>query len=296
MSTTGSIFFRVLVAEPAFHADAEHELISTARSRLALLEWGSLAVALASGAAWLLFLAAMMVEMSWAQSIFEGHVRMVLLDTDFGRAWNLRLLAGALLGACLFLRRQGCIAQPIECILAACFTAGLAWAGHAAGTPGPLSTVHLASDGLHLIAAAAWVGALLPLACLLGAAFRGVDAHAVTIARQVVKRFSILGVVSVGTLLATGIVNSWMLVGSVKTLFETVYGRWLLVKIALFLVMLVIAAVNRLRLTPQLMDRANDAVSTTALRRISNNSLTEAVVGAVVIIIVGLLGTIAPVS
>ena len=105
-----------------------------------------------------------------------------------------------------------------------------------------------------------------------------------------------LGVASVGTLLATGIVNSWMLVGSVSALIETVYGRWLLAKIALFFVMLVIAAVNRQRLTPQLMDRTNAAVSRTALRRIRYNSLIEATVGAVVIIIVGFLGTIPPAS
>jgi copper resistance protein D len=296
ISTTGTIFFRVFVAEPAFHAAAEGELTSTARSRLAWLEWGSLAVALASGAAWLLFLAALMVEMSWAEAISEGHVQMVLADTDFGHAWNLRLLLGALLGACLFLRRPGRVARLIECVLAACFTAGLAWAGHAAGTPGALGAVHLASDGLHLVAASAWVGALVPLAYLLGAACRCIDADSVRIARQAVTRFSMLGAVSVSTLLATGIVNSWMLLGSLSALIETVYGRWLLAKVALFLVMLVIAAVNRQRLTPQLMDRTNAAVSRTAMRRIRNNSLIEAMLGAVVIIIVGLLGTISPIS
>ena len=130
MSTSGTIFFRVFVAEPVFHATVEGKLVSAARSWLALIEWSSLAVALASGAVWLLFLAALMVEMSWAEAISEGHVRMVLVDTDFGHAWNLRLLLGALLGGCLFLRRPGLVARLIECVLAACFTSRV-WHGPA---------------------------------------------------------------------------------------------------------------------------------------------------------------------
>jgi len=70
-------------------------------------------------------------------------------------------------------------------------------------------------------------------------------------AREAVLRLSTLGIVSVVTLVATGIINILMLVGSVAALVGTDYGRLLLVKIALFLVMLAIAGVNRLLLTPQ---------------------------------------------
>jgi len=293
MSITGTIFFRALVANSAFHA-VEGKLISMVRSRLALIEWSSLAVALASGVAWVLFLAAVMAEMSWADAIYEGHVRMVLVDTDFGHAWNLRLLLGALLGACLLVRRPGFLGRLIECALAACFTAGLAWAGHAAGTPGVLGMLHFANDCLHLVAAAAWVGALVPLACLLGAAHKSADVHSLTMAGQAVTRFSVLGVASVGVLLVTGTINSAILLGSVSALIETDYGRWLLVKIALFLVMLLIAVVNRIRFTPQLLGRTNALASRTALLRIRDNSLIEATLAAVIVVLVGLLGTMAP--
>lgn len=68
-------------------------------------------------------------------------------------------------------------------------------------------------------------------------------------------RFSTLGVLAIGTLLATGFVNAWVLVGTLPALFETGYGRLLLLKIALFADMVAIASVNRFRLTPRLPRR-----------------------------------------
>src|SRR5262249_32401233 len=71
-------------------------------------------------------------------------------------------------------------------------------------------------------------------------------------ARDATLRFSTLGLISVGLLIATGIVNGWILAGSVPALIGTDYGRLLLAKVALFLAMVAVAAVNRLRLTPRL--------------------------------------------
>jgi copper resistance protein D len=293
MSITGTIFFRTLVANEAFQA-VEDKLVSIVRSRLSLIEWSSLAVALASGLGWVLFLAAEMAEMNWADALVEGHVQMVLVDTDFGHAWNVRLLLGGLLGACLLVRRPGRLAQIVECVLAAFLTAGLAWAGHAAGTAGALGMLHFANDCLHLIAAAAWVGALLPLSCLLGAAYQSADVHSVTIARLAVARFSALGVASVSVLLMTGIINSAILLGNLSALIATVYGRWLLVKILLFIIMLLLAAANRIRFTPRLLGKTNTLASRKALLKIRDNSLIEATLAAVIVVLVGLLGTMDP--
>jgi putative copper resistance protein D len=106
---------------------------------------------------------------------------------------------------------------------------------------------------VHLIAAAAWVGGLLPLALMLAAAGRSVAvAHAVSL------RFSAYGIVAVGVLLLTGAINTWYLAGSIRALTETDYGHLLLAKIVLFLVMLALATVNRLWLTPALTVNAGE--------------------------------------
>ena len=146
----------------------------------------------------------------------------------------------------------------------------------------------------HLVAAAAWVGALVPLALLLHTTGRSLDQSAIVIARCAVQRFSTLGVVSVGTLAATGMINTWVLAGSVSALFGTDYGRLLLVKVALFLLMVATAAVNRLVLTPRLVREFDPATGREALRRLRNNSLIETAIAAIILVIVALLGTLPP--
>ena len=51
--------------------------------------------------------------------------------------------------------------------ISACVLGSLAWAGHGGATPGRPGDLHLTADILHLLAAGAWVGSLVPLALLL---------------------------------------------------------------------------------------------------------------------------------
>jgi putative copper resistance protein D len=62
------------------------------------------------------------------------------------------------------------------------------------------------------------------------------------IAAEVTARFSGLGVISVVVLLATGLLNTWFLVGSPLALVGTTYGQLLLGKLGLFLAMVTLAA------------------------------------------------------
>src|SRR4030088_3463747 len=77
--------------------------------------------------------------------------------------------------------------------MAGCLSGSLAFAGHAAGGSGIEGSVHLTTDLLHLFAAAAWVGALVPLALVLHAANAGGDPASIEIVREATRRFSTLG-------------------------------------------------------------------------------------------------------
>ena len=138
------------------------------------------------------------------------------------------------------------------------------------------------------------MGRLLPLALVLGAALVRLDTSSIAIAREVVLRFSTLGVACVGTLVITGVFNSWVIVGSLTGLASTDYGRLLLVKIALFLAMLSLAAVNRLRLTPLIQHKSHVVAGPKALRRIRMNAVLEAAIGLLIVTVVSLLGTLSP--
>jgi putative copper resistance protein D len=167
-------------------------------------------------------------------------------------------------------------------VTAATFLALLAFVGHAGATPGAAGQLHLTSDVLHLIAAGAWLGGLPLLALLLVS-----KPQPKGIAARAAARFSTLGVVGVVALLATGIVNSWMLLSSPRDLIATDYGRLLFLKIGLFAAMLTIAAVNRFYLTPRLAARP-------ARRMLSRNSMAETALGCGVLLLVGALGTMEP--
>jgi putative copper resistance protein D len=295
----GVALFVVFVAAPAWRDAAIDSAVAiNVRRRLALIAWISLALAAFSGAAWLVLTAAAMSDLSAAQVFGDGVLWTVLSQTVFGRDWLIRLVLACALAATLpsLLTQQNHKTRWIEtaaAVLAAAFAGTLAWSGHAAGGLGGEAILHPAADVLHLIAAAAWVGALVPLIVLFAAA-AGADDASLAMARTATTRFSMLGIVSVGTLLATGIVNTYYLAGSVPALLHTDYGRLLLIKIALFLAMVAIAAVNRLRLTPQLLQQASIAASRDALRQLRRNAATEALAGAIVIAIVAALGTMAP--
>src|SRR4029077_13510431 len=101
----------------------------------------------------------------------------VLFDTDFGRDWLLRLglialLAGLLAADLRGTKDSGGFLKTAIVVVAAGLAGTLAWAGHGNGGAGLAGSIHLAADVLHLIAAAAWVGGLLPLAFLLANADR----------------------------------------------------------------------------------------------------------------------------
>jgi copper resistance protein D len=300
MAVAGAVFFMGFVAEPSFRAvHNDKHIAALVRLRVATITWTSLALAVVSGAGWLILQADRMGESSIAEAFSQGIVWTVLSETDFGHDWMVRFAIAVSLAAALpWLtpsRRTGSRRTlPVAIVLAAGLVGTLAWAGHAAGTSGIEGGLHLTADVLHLVSAAAWVGALIPLALLLRAARDEREANSLPVAQAAVRRFSTLGVASVGTLLASGLVNSWVLAGSVPAMVGTDYGHLLLVKVALFLVMLTAAAVNRLRLTPRLVDSLSHSVAQHSLRRIERNSFFEASVAGIIIIIVSVLGTMQP--
>ncbi|HUZ30604.1 MAG TPA: copper homeostasis membrane protein CopD [Xanthobacteraceae bacterium] len=293
---SGVVLFLIFVAEPAFRkSGGDTHLPTIVRRRLAYSAWIGLTFVLISGAAWLLIATARMNDIPFAEVFSNAAVWTVLTQTDFGYDWVTRLFLAILLAAALLpVHSTRGIASKWKGLIAVSFAAGLvatlAWAGHAAAGTGFARTFHLIADGLHLIAAAAWIGALVPLAGLLAAAEHRVEESSITIAREAVLRFSTLGIVSVVTLMTTGIINTLMLVGSVTVLIGTDYGRLLLAKVVLFLVMLAIASVNRLLLTPHIIR----AQSSEPLRQLRINSLIEATIGALILIIVSVLGTLPP--
>jgi copper resistance protein D len=93
---------------------------------------------------------------------------------------------------------------------------------------------------------------------------------------------------------ATGIVNAWILVGSWHALIVTGCGRLLILKVALFAIMLLIAAANRFWLAPRLALASGNEPQLMVLRRLARNSMIEIALALMIFAIVGLLGRLHP--
>lgn len=302
VSLAGSLCFAALIAAPAFAGRASAIDPAPFRKHITTLAWASLLLGLVSGGLWLLLEAQSMSGRSIADVFTRGLPGTVLRRTRFGHDWELRALLALPLVACLLALagRRPAIARLglwAGLALSAAELATLSGAGHAAAGTGSSGTLQLFGDSLHLLAAGAWVGGLLPLALLFAAARRDRGPAAALVAHAATRRFSLLGVIAVGTLLATGILNSVFLVGSIPSLLGTDYGRLLMLKIALFLTMVVFAAINRQWLAPQLASpiaAGSDGREAGALRQLQHNVLIEAALGALVLIVLGKLGTTPP--
>ncbi|HVR11142.1 MAG TPA: copper homeostasis membrane protein CopD [Thermoanaerobaculia bacterium] len=296
ITLTGVLAFERLVAGPAFRHSGGVAATGL-RRRLGWLAWASLVLALVSGAAWLVVVAAGMSGKPLSVALTQGAVPVVLTRTRFGEDWLLRFAVAVLLGFCLLGQRwrAGGAIGWVALILAALMLGSLAWAAHGAATPGPPGDLHLTADIFHLLGAGLWLGTLPPLILLLAEARRPGDADWAAVARTAIRSYSRLAVASVTVLLAGGVVNTWFLAGTVPALVGTEYGHLLLAKIGLFIAMLLVAAVNLLRLAPRLAGAAGDRnVIWRTVTRLQSNARIETALGLGVLAIVGALGTLPP--
>ncbi|MBR0789105.1 copper resistance protein CopC/CopD [Bradyrhizobium manausense] len=130
----------------------------------------------------------------------------------------------------------------------------LAMTGHAA-TASP-EVLTRPAVFVHGLAVAFWIGALAPLAALLSKPTPAV--------LPLINRFSRIAIPVVAALALTGLALAVIQLEKPSALVETRYGLVLTVKLALVMLLLGLAALNRYRLTPAL---AKDQAAAPALKR-----------------------------
>ncbi|WP_143737989.1 CopD family protein [Microbispora sp. GKU 823] len=94
-------------------------------------------------------------------------------------------------------------------------------------------------DVVHFVACSVWLGGLVALA------MTHVPTRDAVTLRVAVPRFSHTALVCVALIVATGLFQAWRQVGSPPTLFATAYGRVLLAKVALVVVLVAFGAAAR---------------------------------------------------
>jgi len=247
-----------------------------------------------SGLAWFLFTVGNMSG-SLADALDLGTQWSVLSDTGFGQVWAARVVVMLLIVVLVGLRGPSILGRRLGilfAVLAAFLLASLAGVGHTQVNEGVPAIVHVTSDAVHLLAAGAWLGGLLPLGMVVASCRTKQPSYDDAV--FVLSRFSGMAYLAVAALVASGAINGFLLVGSLSALVGTSYGELLLSKLGLLGLMLCLAASNRFWLVPALAKAPTAGESDLMLARLRRHILAEQILGVLITGIVSLLGTLAP--
>ena len=225
----------------------------------------------------------------------RATVQSLLDETALGLALKVRLaalLAVIIMAAAALWRLSS---SAVQILVSGVALATLAWSGHGAATEGTAGWAHLAADIVHLLAASTWIGALAGFLWML---FRAGSGEVGT-ARQTCKvlaDFATVGSALVAILLLTGIANAYFILrdGDPWAALVAPYGQLLALKIALFVGMLGLAAVNRFRLTPALSAAVANGNPERTLQPLRRSIVLEFGLGIGILVLVAWLGTLAP--
>jgi copper resistance protein D len=243
-------------------------------------------VAIASTMAWLVCsyvditgdVASMFQRDTWAA---------FFLETSFGWVWVLRGVVLGLMIIVISWERDGELAAPVV-VLAGILLVSQAWLGHAAVGQGVSGYVSICAYIIHILAGGAWIGGLMPLQRLLSVAY-GTPELAQGAALRALRGFSRMGIAVVSLILVSGVINTTLRVGTWQSLFTTLWGPVLIVKLGFLAAMLACAATNRLWLLGRAARNEKDGLL--LLRR---SVIAELSFGLLVLSAAAVLGQLPP--
>jgi copper transport protein len=241
-------------------APAHHQRIERRMRWLIVLAWGLVGV---SSAGLLLNQAATTADTSLIGAVGSPTLTALLERSRFGAIWWGRVACWLAVGVALFW--PGAADTPrrdqrrLDLWLVLAFGSALlltnSLISHANAAPD--SAAATVSDWVHLWLTSLWIGGLAQFlnALTTRANASATDADADTrpttplhtpLVARLVAHFSGYARLCVAGLVITGAYAGWLQVGSVAALTNTTYGQTLLIKLALFAPLLILAAINLL--------------------------------------------------
>jgi copper resistance protein D len=253
--------------------------------RLRSVQLVATAIAVATTVAALPLEAAVIGE-GWSNAYDPAMIGSVLLETSVGQAWQAQAVAALLVAAALALSSNaGQIATALGAgVLLAC----LSLTGHAVMQAGWLGLAHRVNDTVHVLSGGVWLGALVPLLLILGALD---EPERQSDAGVALRQFSTAGHVAVALVIASGSVNTALILGGWPADWSSPYQAMLTVKIVLVGLMVGLAIFNRYGLVPRIAGQRRGAV-----KAIRIGAILEIALGLAVIGLVSTFGTLAPTS
>lgn len=243
-----------------------------------------LAAAAVLGVAALARLMAQSYAMHGPDESLSGPLILAMISrTVWGWGWLLQITAAILAVAGFALARGGRrLGWSLATLAAVALAFTPAMSGHAASAP-RLTGLAVIADGLHVVGAAGWLGTLLVvlLAGIPAALSLDTPARGPAVA-DVVNAYSPAALIFAGVAAATGVFAAWLHVGAWASLWQSEYGRLLLLKLIVLSVVAGTGAFNWRRVRPRLGDDLGT-------RRIRRSATVEVAVAALVLLVTAVL-------
>lgn len=205
---------------------------------------------LLAGAAGLALVGALVLGLvrSTALGPFSLETVVQFAETPLGRAWLVQSVLGLALGGLVVAMVRGRLprrASLVGTFVGALAVAGtIAWTSHSATAIDRLQGAVI--DFVHIVGAGLWIGGLAVLAFVVVPIVRASDPddRSVFLARTI-RRYSILALVGVTLVVATGLVLASWHVPTADGLTDTFYGLTLVAKLVLVAAALALGGVTR---------------------------------------------------
>ena len=216
-------------------------------------------------------------DVSWTEIFTSSYLVDTIYKTTYGDIWILQIFLLIILVISTYLAIRKKFHSPIKHWIIPLLTfVGLlltkAMSGHANSTNPKFIPVLM--DLLHLSASSIWIGVLLVFVLLLP---RKITNENKELYWNSINRFSLWATICISVIVVTGVYSSLLYVPTIYSLFHTLYGKLLIGKIGLFVIMLLLGAFHFVK------GKKRGAIE------LKFSILIELVVGLFVVIMVGIL-------
>ena len=280
----GGLVFEVFIAVPTVYADGAKEAWQTVAismsSRWFRLATVGLAVMLVAMLGQLLQQGSVLTDSSAFNPDIDT-LRSIAFESGWGRLWTYRLLTALGIGVLLFVARRmnsghdndeagedgeledeadgiestdgpslvgDSIAAQAALLLGLVFLGLVTMSSHNAASAPDVKTMAIVTDFVHLVASTVWIGGVIYLAVTVPVLLlRPGSTDTSGLLGAAIPRFTVLGLLSAGILVTTGIFSTYMQV-TIPAATPTPYGWFLVGKIALIVPLFAVAAYNGFRL------------------------------------------------
>ncbi len=238
-------------------------------------------------------------------------IKSVAFDSGWGRLWTYRLVAVIGIGILFFVAKRSVTAGDgyeedesedeydqegsligdsilvqIAAFLGLVFLGLVAASSHNAASPSEIKTFAIVTDFVHLVSSMVWLGGVIYLAIAVPVFIRELSgSNASDLLDSAVPKFTILGILSAGILVTTGIFSSYMQV-TIPAAVATPYGWFLVGKLALIVSLFGFAGYNGFKLAK--------SFGVGGERRLGRSLVIEAAIAVLVFAAVGWLASLEP--